>query len=418
MASRATAMRMLALDVTIAEIVPALRETGIEPILLKGHAVAAWLYADPNERDCCDIDLLVPADRHRKAETVLATHGFVHTLAGADPREDAPHASTWKRDAAPPATIDLHRRLNIPTRAGVDPYTELRGDADVLDIAGVSVTVPSPAALALTTSLHALHHGPDVERPRMEVARAIDQVDRPTWEAAARLARRLGVGSEMAAGLELAGGRALAQELGLPRATSYGTRLRAAGASNQARRIAWVVEGEPTWPRRMRHAAALVFPTPSYLRYVDPLARRGRRGLWAAYLRRPFRLAVRLPRSLADHLRVAAPALGGGLRGAVWGERALRIARRQLRGGGLDHVRLPDPPAVAPGVLRGVRWALAHERHSCLERAVVRRTWHLAQGDDRRVVIGISQAGEPFGAHAWLEGDRDGAGLQELHRWP
>jgi hypothetical protein len=92
------------------------------------------------------------------------------------------------------------------------------------------------------------------------------------------------------------------------------------------------------------------------------------------------------------------------LRGAVWAWLACGRARRQLRAGGLDGVRLPPaPPARAAA--RGVGIALRARRASCLESALVRQAMYAARGVHRDLVIGVSAPSAGFGAHAWLEGD-------------
>jgi hypothetical protein len=102
---------------------------------------------------------------------------------------------------------------------------------------------------------------------------------------------------------------------------------------------------------------------------------------------------------------------------ALWALRAARAARRQLRGRPLADVGLPTPPAVASGARRSVEYALVIARATCLEASLVRQAWLRAHGEQRDLIVGVSRAGEPFGAHAWLEGE-EGGGHAELHRLP
>jgi Transglutaminase-like superfamily len=95
------------------------------------------------------------------------------------------------------------------------------------------------------------------------------------------------------------------------------------------------------------------------------------------------------------------------LRSAAWALRAHRIARRDLRRGRVDEVRLPAPPNVPDGALRGVRGALRRTRPTCLERALVLQRWDAAHGRPREVVIGVTQLDSEVVAHAWLEGDSE-----------
>jgi len=97
--------------------------------------------------------------------------------------------------------------------------------------------------------------------------------------------------------------------------------------------------------------------------------------------------------------------LWGAAAGAWWALRAVRRARRQLRAGGYDAVRLPPPPRPRAGGDRGLDVVLRRLEPSCLERALVLQRWLAARDDRRTVVIGVTAPGPGFRAHAWLEGE-------------
>jgi hypothetical protein len=48
-------------------------------------------------------------------------------------------------------------------------------------------------------------------------------------------------------------------------------------------------------------------------------------------------------------------------------------------------------------------WRL--RRLNCLESALVRQAWAAAQGEHRRLILGVTSPSDGFEAHAWLEGD-------------
>jgi len=96
------------------------------------------------------------------------------------------------------------------------------------------------------------------------------------------------------------------------------------------------------------------------------------------------------------------------LAAAVWALCALRAVRAQLAAGELRELRLPAPRRSTLGGRRGVKLVLLARRASCLEGALVRQRFGAACGDVRDVVIGVRNPAETFGAHAWLEGERDG----------
>ncbi len=100
------------------EAVDALIAIDVPVILLKGISYAGWLYSDPAERPMTDVDLLVAAEHHGRAEEALGHLGYRH--AGPRIQRSARHhAMTFKR---PNAAVDLHRnpaqqgRIAIPMR--------------------------------------------------------------------------------------------------------------------------------------------------------------------------------------------------------------------------------------------------------------------------------------------------------------
>jgi hypothetical protein len=160
---------------------------------------------------------------------------------------------------------------------------------------------PRPAARALHVALHAAAGG-GREKPLRDLARAVAQLDDALWSEAAALALRLQATPAFAAGLRrLPEGAALAARLVLDDAAAAATtagRLKAASAPREAITIDHLVS-TPGVAAKARIVADRLAPSPSYMRFRSPLARRGRRGLAAAYLWRPVSLAVRAPAAVA-----------------------------------------------------------------------------------------------------------------------
>ena len=107
---------------------------------------------------------------------------------------------------------------------------------------------------------------------------------------------------------------------------------------------------------------------------------------------------------------------------AVWTLRALRAARRQLRTTAPPEVKLPDPTGCGPVEVRrsragSVRGLLRVLRATCLEECVVRQQWLRSAGEARAIIVGVRGAGDAFGAHAWLEGDRTPPEVLEITRY-
>ncbi len=174
---------------------------------------------------------------------------------------------------------------------------------------------------------------------------------------------------------------------------------------------------------QLRRVVRVMLPTPAFLRWWTPLARRGPLGLPAAYVWRYIHLARTLPAGLASFQRarksgtpVTTVRLWEAVRTAAWTARALRRTRSSLaRTGHLT--ALPGAPK-APSARPVVLLVLGAGRAKCLSRSAVRQAWLAAQGDPRDLVVGVTAPSTAFRAHAWLDGDPDGAGFTELSRSP
>src|SRR4051794_7945275 len=107
------------------------------------------------------------------------------------------------------------------------------------------------------------------------------------------------------------------------------------------------------------------------------------------------------------------------VRAGWWAHRASRAARRAISSSAWRSPGLPAPPPVAANAEPAVHLVLRVRRENCFVRALVRKAWLLAHGDDRSLVIGVKPPSQGFEAHAWLEGDpaESHAGFSELYRY-
>lgn len=271
----------LLVDQVTAEVVRALRARQVASILLKGPSIAEWLYTDGSLRSYNDCDLLVAPDRLRTAQAVLQELGFRDEIARlGHPRLES-HEWVRGRDR-----VDLHTTL-IGIGALPRIVWETLSPATVThQVAGVDVQVLPPTALALHVVLHAAQHGPEDPKPAEDLSRAIRAVSREGWRDVAELADRLQATDAFAVGLRLLpAGRELASWLELPPARSPEAALR-------VNRVPLSLAFEhlaTTAGFRDRMALLLreLFPTPAFMRWWSPLARRGRLGLLVAYGWRP-----------------------------------------------------------------------------------------------------------------------------------
>lgn len=280
----------LALDALTAELVEALRARDVEPLLLKGPAIASRLYDDGSFRAHDDIDLLVAPARHHAAEAVLAELGF--EAAGSDGR-----AEPWIR-RADGSVVDLHTMLfgvGVPSE---DLWRALEPETEPLRLRGVEVETLASHALALLVALHAAQHGPKFGKGLDDLARALDRFDQDTWTRAVALAARLEAVPALAAGLSLdPRGAALADRLALEAALTPAIALGMSSPPMVAGGVQRLRE-TPGIRARARLLAVELVPTPAFLRATYAIAGRGRLGLAAAYAWRPLWLAWHLPAAI------------------------------------------------------------------------------------------------------------------------
>jgi len=291
--------RTLALDLVAADVVHALREAGVESVLLRGPAVAR-LYPPGTVRAYVDVDLLVPPGALGPAGEALLALGFERVAEDAELRGHRPaHAHEWLR-LGDGAAVDLHRTLSGVGAPPAELWAAFARHVEIVLLGGVDVQLPSPAATALGIALHAAHHGPGRERSLRDLALALELVPEGTWRAAADLAGGLDALPAFGAGLSLLpAGADLAERLSIPSGMPVEVALRASGAPPLALGLDWLLS-TPGPRAKAGLVLRTLFPAPGALRSWRALARRGRSGLVAAYASHPFWLARHaLPSAIA-----------------------------------------------------------------------------------------------------------------------
>ncbi len=294
--------RSLGLDHVAAEVSAALRRADIPVVLLKGAALATWLYDDGAVRPYGDIDLLVAPAEHSRAEAVLVSLGFDDWRLGLSPLEAAAHAREWARDGV---YVDLHHSL---WGVGLDPalaWLLLVEGTETLAVGGGQLSVLGRPAQALHVALHAAQHGPRHPKPAQDLARALTRLPIDTWQQAAALAGRLGAAEAMGAGLRLAaGGPDLAARLGLPSRAPLVVEVSATSRARGAKALAKVIATPGIGPKSVR-AARLAVPSCSLVRLSVPFAARSRAGLAVGYVWLVLSRIRRLPRAAVGVARVS-----------------------------------------------------------------------------------------------------------------
>ena len=336
MGSMRWAAQALTLDAALAEVVRAMHQRGIRPLLIKGPAVAHWLYDDPGERTYEDLDLLVAPEQFGAAGAALAELGFRDTGRRLLAHERSPNEAMWVRDREHLVIVDLHHWLYLLRAPAERVWAALTTGSGTRRVAGVSVDTPSPAAHLVILVQHAAQHGAGTPKPLEDLRRAIARVEVATWQRAAALATELGASGTMREGLALvSGGNELADRLALATDAARIVRLRAAGAPDTSAGFERLLATRGV-RGRVRLIGGELAPSPSFMRLWKPLARRGRLGLALAYAWRPWWLAAKLPAGARAWAEAAVPGprrarLGPFLRGAWWGRALGSLPRRASR---------------------------------------------------------------------------------------
>jgi Uncharacterised nucleotidyltransferase len=223
------------LDAAAVKVLDAFDAAGVKAILLKGPALARFLYWPDEPRSYSDVDVLVPPDGLAPARGALAKLGYSDASAanafGVDDVAGVVHAELWSRQGERgPVLIDLHWALpGWEAPAGVI-WDALGKRRTWIELAGRQVPVFDRAALALHLATHAGQHGPEDGKALTDLARGIRRWPLDVWRSAADLANEVKAGSLFAAGLRLLPeGAALATDLGLPSTDELDWKIRHRG---------------------------------------------------------------------------------------------------------------------------------------------------------------------------------------------
>jgi hypothetical protein len=151
----ATVMVETQLEPLLRRVVGGLTARGLEPIVLKGGALAYLAYPSPVQRTMGDIDLLAPVDRIGPAAAALAELGLrmkdpelhIRRLPGHH------HLPPYCVDNSP-LTVELHHRLLAEPPPNVIDLPGIWARSRVENIAGVAARVLAPPDALLHTCVH------------------------------------------------------------------------------------------------------------------------------------------------------------------------------------------------------------------------------------------------------------------------
>jgi hypothetical protein len=277
------ALASFAVDRTTAEISEAFAGAGVRSILLKGPAIAEWLYKGEALRAYADTDLLISSADWEKASSLLKGLGFEDGLeALGHPRMESFTSYPWKREQ-PAADVDLHTTLWGIEAPPERVWERLSRDTATLRVGGRDVEILGEGPRALHIALHVAQHGPAPRKPTTDLQLALAKLPFEVWQAAAETAQQLDATDAFATALNYTPeGAALARRLGVDDRRSVDALLRQSQVP--------LAEGfqELSTTPGLRGKLSLIrrelVPTPEFMRWWSPLARRGKLGLAAAYV--------------------------------------------------------------------------------------------------------------------------------------
>ncbi len=295
------ALRTLAIDAGASEVVSALQQAGIEPILLRGPAFATLLYDPPEVREYVDVDLLVSTEDLSAAELALRALGLRPRFQWGEHDEIEDHGRGWAA-ADPRFSIDLHHSVAGARAPSAIVYRSLAEGARRLVLGVTRPLAPNAAGVALLAALHVAQHGSS-GKVGEDLRRAVDRLSPDSWRAAGDLAEQVGALGPFALGLgQLPEGKSLLEGLDLAEEqVSTSQRVLATGAPRVAYAAARAVELRGR--ERIAYLWSKLLPAPGAIRRESRLAHRGWLGLALAYLGRIAGRILAVPKAIRIYVR-------------------------------------------------------------------------------------------------------------------
>lgn len=263
----------MTLEIELLAVVDRLEGAGIEPVVLKGPALAHLDAPDPALRTFADLDLLVPADQLPDAVAMLVADGAIRRVAERRPGWDRRFAKSVTLQRPDGLELDLHRTLVDGAHGGRIPTRDLHRDRAGFELAGRSLWALAPVHRALHSALHLVLGSP---APRLGSVRDLAQVvvdasvpsgalveEAERWRAGAVLAAALDEVQRLAVDLppelQVARTRRLP---GRERRLVAAARREGSGLG-RAKVAAW--RELPRWSDRAAYGWAVVAPTRAHL---------------------------------------------------------------------------------------------------------------------------------------------------------
>ena len=283
-----TAARTSRLDAALVEVLDACAAVDVEPLLLKGAALARTLYRRDESRGYFDVDLLVPSEDLSAVGQVLDDMGYrnVTELQGVDDVAGILHAQMWAQSVPEfgNLSVDLHWLLYGCEAPPQLVWETLSARHIFIDVAGRRVRTLDRPGLALHLALHTAQHGPDDLKAAADLNRGLERWSPEVWCQAADLAAELRAVEAFAAGLRLVpGGDLLARRLELPAAEVLLWQIAHRGERPRGTFHLQAFTEARGLSERMKLLRRSLLPRRAWIVWEQPQAARSRGRLFVAY---------------------------------------------------------------------------------------------------------------------------------------
>ena len=163
----------------LARTLASLHLIGIQPVLIKGTALAYSLYGDPAWRVRGDTDLIIPAADRAAAHDALIALGYVRSVGVSGELVSYQASYTAHEADGSQHTLDLHWKINnSELLARLFTYEELRRDATPL--AGLSAHALGPSHVQ-SLLLACMHRSTHKQNPYYIGGTLHHEADRLIW---------------------------------------------------------------------------------------------------------------------------------------------------------------------------------------------------------------------------------------------
>ena len=259
-------------------VLDALAAAQVEPVLLKGAALAYSVYADPAARPRCDTDLLIGEPDAPRVRAALEGIGYLPEIKTSGRFVTAQFQYTRTDARGVRHACDVHLKIsNAQLYAASLSYDELREDAITLRVHARALGPSAVHALLLACIHRIAHHHDADDLLWLYDVRVLSQVlGEADWERLLALAHTKGLSAVVVHELERA-----EEALGTCVAEAIRRRLHAA-AGSEARPplltgpqpLVALLRSDlaalPTWTARVQLVREHLFPPVAYMRQIHP----------------------------------------------------------------------------------------------------------------------------------------------------